>query len=110
MSQAATPEASPTKTALAVALIAGRVRSVRKYNGREGGVATVLVLPAPDEFTQPDVIEVLSPDELAEVGTIWRGKVRVGGYPKSYDTNREGANGELRKITVNTAVIQLHAV
>lgn len=109
MSQAATPEASQSKPSLAVALIAGRIRSDRRYNGREGGFATVLVLPAPDEFTQPDVIEVLSAEPLGEAGTIWRGKVRVGGYPKSYETTRESREGE-RKVTVNTAVIQLHAV
>jgi len=103
MSQVATGQPTPaSQSPLLTALCAGRIASKRRYRNRQGQTVylTVLKLAAVDEFTSPETIEVRSGQPLGEVGDTWRGKVRLGGYARSYNTD-DPQTGE--KITVQTA-------
>lgn len=87
-----------------VAYLRGRVRA-RRVSTRQGsrGFATVLALPAADQYSMPQAVEVWSTDALGEVGADVSVKVRIGGYPRSYDVKREDDDGSVRKVTVQTA-------
>lgn len=103
MNQVATPQPTGEKpTNLLTALVAGRVAARRRYRNRTGHTVhlTVLKLAAADEFSSPETIEVRSEQPLPEVGQVWRGKVRIGGYGRSYQ-QEEPQTGE--KVTIQTA-------
>lgn len=93
--------ADPKQTLL-TALVAGRISSKRRYRTRQGQTVylTILKLAAADEFSSPETIEVRSAQPLGEVGETWRGKVKLGGYARSYNTE-DPQTGE--KVTVQTA-------
>lgn len=94
-----TAPGSTTTTPAPVASIAGRIDYARSYRDREGRrvFLTLLKLPAPDQFTSPQTIEVRSTAKLGEVGDSWRGSVRIGGYGKSYSTT-DPETGEKRPV------------
>lgn len=103
MSQVAAGQSTPAQAqVLLTALCAGRIASKRRYRSRQGQTVhlTVLKLAAADEFTSPETIEVRSSQPLGEVGDTWRGKVRIGGYGRSYNTE-DAQTGD--KVTVQTA-------
>lgn len=102
MNQVATP-ASPATAALPVltALLSGRVHATRKITTRTGPFhITVVKLPAPDEFSSPETVELRSKDKLGTQGDMVRCKVRIGGYGRSYQTT-DPQDGD--KVTVQTA-------
>lgn len=85
----------------------GRLVAVRRPASQGGLWVHLLVLPAPDQYSSPATIEILSKSRLGErdedVGVL----CRVGGYKRSYrGTDRE--TGEQRM--VQTADVKLFAV
>lgn len=93
---------------LGEALLSGRIVSARAIKTQDGRVFLTLVkLPAPDEFTSPQTIEVRSTERLGEVGSDWRGKVRIGGYARQYNTT-DKETGEVT--SVRTAEVRLQLV
>lgn len=109
--QAGTPSTAPAPSGLGVALVRGKITSMRRSVSREGGVLTVLTMPAADEFSYPAVIEVQSAEALGEVGLMWSGKVRIDGMPKRFRVDREDpATGEIRAVQVNAAQNFLHVI
>lgn len=93
---------------MAESLLAGRIVAVRAIKTQEGRLFLTLVrLPAPDEYTSPQTVEVRSVERLGDAGADWRGRVRIGGYARQYDvTDKE--TGE--RTTVRTAEVRLEAV
>ena len=69
------------------ALISGKViaksRAINTGNGRK--FLTVVALPAADEFSTPQVIELRSNEPMGAQGEPVRCKVSIGGYRRSYD-------------------------
>ncbi|GHD66100.1 hypothetical protein [Jeongeupia chitinilytica] len=59
------------------ALLAGRVNAVRKADEY---VYTEITLPAPDEYTSPQSVEVRSRKRLGQVGETIETRVLCGGY------------------------------
>lgn len=87
-----------------VAFLRGRVKSRRAASrGGVKGYSTVLALPAPDSYSMPQAVEVWSEAALGEVGADVSVKVAIGGYPRSYETKREDADGNVKRVTVSTA-------
>lgn len=85
------------------AIIKGRIEARRRFNNE---FYTRLVLPAPDEYTPPAVVEVISKDKLGEIGDDWTGCVRIGGRRNSFPvTDRD--TGE--RVVVQSANIYLRA-
>jgi hypothetical protein len=108
MSSAANPvpigAAAGQSAANGLCFIEGRVVSVRSFPTQAGRLfATVVTMPAVDEYTSPARVEILSESKLASVGDTLRHKCRVGGRPRSYTSK---ASGEI----VQTAEINLRAV
>lgn len=95
----------PASPVLATCLLAGRIASRRRIQTQAGPVyLTVVKLPAVDEYTAPQTVELRSAEPLGEVGSTWRGKVQIGGYPRSYQVDDELTG---RKVTVQTATVTL---
>lgn len=93
--------------AVGVAPVVGRiVTKARRYTTRDGDVqyATVLALPAVDEFSGAQRIEVRSAERLGEVGDLWRGRVRLGGVSRSF-TYRDKETGESKSGLDTTVVL-----
>ena len=81
--------------------IAGRLSSVEAWPRKNPTRYTVLVrLPAPDEFTTPATVEVVSDINPGNEGDLVTLVCRVGGRYRSY-TATDKATGEQR--TVRTA-------
>lgn len=106
MSAAAEQVTTMTQTAKlkpGQAVIKGRIDARRRFNNE---FYTRLVLPAPDEYTPPAVVEVISKDKLGDIGDDWTGCVRIGGRRNSFPaTDRD--TGE--RVVVQTANIYLRA-
>lgn len=71
------------------ALIVGRVKEVRRT---DNGVFTSIVLPAPDEYTQPQLVEVSSTALIGRPQEDVQIKVTLGGYGKKF-TRKDGSPG-----------------
>lgn len=71
------------------ALIVGRVKEVRRT---DNGVFTLVTLPAPDEYTQPQLVEVTSTVLLGRPGEDVQIKVTLGGYGKKFQ-RKDGTPG-----------------
>lgn len=71
------------------ALIVGRVREVRRT---DNGVFTVITLPAPDEYTQPQTVEVASAGLIGRPNEDVTVKVTLGGYGKKFQ-RKDGTPG-----------------
>ncbi len=83
------PVQTPSTTTLALpqlqARLAGRIVVRRRISTKNGPmVVTIVKLPAPDEFTSPQTVELRSSRSLGEPGDDWRGVVAIGGYGRSY--------------------------
>jgi hypothetical protein len=101
----AVPIEAKSTPALGVCLLTGRIASRRRVNTQNGALfLTVIKLPAADEFSNPQTVELRSESPLGEVGDTWRGKVQVGGYGRSYAVDDEVTG---RKVTVQTANVTL---
>lgn len=93
---------------LGEALVAGRIVGVRSISTQNGKLWLTLVkLPAPDEFTSPQTIELRSKDRPGSMGEDLRCKVRIGGFGRSYDKTDKDT-GE--QVTVRTAEVRLDIV
>lgn len=105
--QAAAP-AQAIGSSIGVALLTGRLGTARRITGQNGGyVLTLVTMAAPDEFSSPSTVEVRSKAKLGERDEIWRGKVRISGYRRSYKTT-DPETGEQR--AVQTADIRLEVI
>ncbi len=85
------------------ALLAGRVNSVRKADDT---VYTEVTLPAPDQYSQPAVVEVRSRKRLAQAGETIEVLVTCGGYRgKSFVyTDKDTGERFSRRPVVNSYV------
>jgi hypothetical protein len=101
MDQANTGKTSaPATQALAplVAHVKGRIanrRSITTKTGRQS--ITVVRLPAPDEYTSPQTVELRSVRSLGEVGDDLTCQVRIGGFGRSYKAT-DPETGEQRVV------------
>lgn len=111
MSQAQTGQASApavSSPALGLALLKGRISKVRRIKTNQGPLfLTIVRLPAPDEYTSPQTVELRSVNRLGGEGEDWQGRVRIGGFGRSYSVT-DAETGE--KVTVATADVNLTVV
>lgn len=77
------------------AFLTGKVEVSRRYNGQ---TFTRLVLPAEDEYSRPQTVEVVSQGPIGARGDVFKGWCRVGGYPRRYTTG----DGETVQTAQNT--------
>lgn len=81
--------------------IHGRIANRRKVQTKTGAqLVHVVKLPAPDQFTSPQTIEVRGVKALGQVGDDVTFKARVGGYGRSYKVT-DAETGEQQ--TIQTA-------
>ena len=71
------------------ATVAGRVREVRRT---DNATFTVVTLPAPDEYTQPQTVEISSRGMIGRPQEDVTVKVAIGGYGKKF-TRKDGTDG-----------------
>lgn len=101
MSTAQSGTAAATQALLLSATVKGRVFAARRIQTKAGPqVITILKLAAPDEYSSPQTIELRSSGRLADTGQDWQGRVRIGGYGRTYQVT-DPDTGEKR--TVQTA-------
>lgn len=86
MSANLSPSTAAAPQQLFICLARGRVSSMRRVKFQDGPRwLSLLVAPAVDEFSSPEVMEVISRERLvAEVGDSWQGRLRLGGRRRSY--------------------------
>lgn len=70
-------------------VIAGRCLEVRRT---DSGVFTTIRLPAPDEYTMPQTVEIMSQSLLARPNEDVQVKCVIGGYGKKF-TRKDGTPG-----------------
>lgn len=112
MAQPVTVEA-PQSIGLGIVFLRGQIKSRRRTKrGGVDGVASVLVLPAPDAYSHPATVEVFSPgpDPLGQVGAEVSVKCRVGGFGRTYDKKEEDGEGYVQRVTVQTADVTLTVI
>lgn len=71
------------------AVVVGRVREVRRT---DNATFTVVTLPAPDEYTQPQTVEISSRGMIGRPQEDVTIKVVIGGYGKKF-TRKDGTDG-----------------
>lgn len=99
MADAAAVQAAPVAQVGHV-VIFGRVQgSTRRRTSDGTSYRTRVQLPAPDQFSSPQLVEVRSSENIGQPETDVRIVVKVGGYPRSYQTQDELGD----KVTVRTA-------
>jgi hypothetical protein len=80
----ATPTTAAKQSTL-VALIRGRISARRRITTKDGALfITIVRLPAPDEYTSPQTVELRSRQAVGAPGEDWEGHVRIGGFARSY--------------------------
>lgn len=84
--------------------ISGKIDSVRRFDGR---AFSRLVMPAPDAYSSPSVIEIESASRFGDPGDEWKGMVMLSGYRNEYKS-LDKETGELR--TVKSARMTLKLV
>ena len=104
MSETTAPAAkSAPKLQAGQAYIAGKIDSRRQFQAQgKNQIETRVMLPAPDEYSSPATVAILSNYPLGAIGDEVQCLVQLGGYRDSYKT-REGD-------TVQTARNVLRAV
>lgn len=81
------------------AYISGRIAYRRRLKTMDGAYwMTVLKTPAPDSFSHPGTIEVMSNNFIGAPGEDWSGIVQVFGYPRSYEGKPDPQTGEIGRI------------
>lgn len=89
------------------AVIRGKLIGAKRPSGNGQFWENLMVMPAPDPYSSPATISVLSTQRLGDRDEDITVRVRIGGYRRSYKaTDRE--TGEVR--TVQTADNKLFAV
>jgi hypothetical protein len=78
-----------------VTVIQGRVERSRR-NGKV--MFTTLILPAPDQYSKPDRIEVRSDNAIGSVGEDVQVRCRLGGYAKRPFDYTDRETGEQRRV------------
>lgn len=73
------------------ALLAGRVNAVRKVDDQ---IYTEVTLPAPDEYTNPQSVEVRSKRRIGQIGETIEVRVLCGGYRGKSFTFTDKQTGE----------------
>lgn len=101
---------APGSLGLSQALIRGRiVGKPRKFKGQDGvqRFATIVRLPAPDEFTSPATVEVQSSEHLGEAGDSYAGKVQISGSsrPFSYTDKQSGEIKQGTDVTIRLTAL-----
>lgn len=109
MSQVAPlPSAQAPAAPNGVASLSGRINSFRRVAGQNGSVwLTILKMPAADEFSSPQTVELTSAEKLGDRGEPWKGRVQIGGFGRVYDST-DKHTGEVSK--VQTANIRLTVI
>jgi hypothetical protein len=103
--QAGQSNAPAVSNNLALAVLKGRITKQRRIKTQSGTLFFTLVkLPSPDEYTSPQTVELRSSARLGQDGDDWQGRVRIGGYGRSYSVV-DPETGE--KVPVATADITL---
>lgn len=101
MSQANVKTIGETKTfpvSVNQAYLAGRLGSRRKYKTKDGvRWFQLLLTPAPDPYSMPQVVELKSVQALGEEGSDWSGPCRIGGYPNNFETKPD-ADGVVTQV------------
>jgi len=95
MSASASPQTAVVPN---VATLRGRiVAKARQFSTRDGvrQYATLLRLPALDEFSSAATVEVRSSERLGEPGDTWTGRVTIGGSARSF-SYKDKSSGEPR--------------
>lgn len=88
-------------------IIRGKLIGAKRPQGNGAFWENLLVMPAPDPYSSPATISILSGQRLGERDEDVTVRVRIGGYRRSYKaTDRE--TGEIR--TVQTADNKLFAI
>lgn len=91
-----------------LSVLQGRIVGARRLSTQNGTLwLTLLKLPAPDEYTAPATVEVRSGSKLGELRTDWQGRVRIGGYGRSFE-QKDRETGEVS--TVQTAEVRLTVI
>lgn len=94
MSATAEKVSSLTQQKVGHVLIAGKIESSRRFEGRH---FTRIVMPAPDAYSSPSFVEVESVARLGDIGDEWKGIAVLSGYRNEYkSTDKE--TGELRTV------------
>jgi hypothetical protein len=87
----------------------GKISAYRRIKTQQGQMhLTLLTLPAPDEYSSAQTVELRSRlSKLGEIGDEVTVIARVGGFRRSYDQT-DSETGEIRK--VQTANLTLDVV
>jgi hypothetical protein len=94
-----TPAKALPKLIQGQAFISGRIAFRRRMKTTDGSYwMTVLKTPAPDSFSHPGTIEVMSDQSIGNTGDDWSGIVTLTGYPRSYDGKPDPQTGEIQRI------------
>lgn len=88
-------------------IVRGKIIGAKRPQGNGAFWENLVVMPAPDPYSSPATISILSGQRLGDRDEDVTVRVRIGGYRRSYKaTDRE--TGEVR--TVQTADNKLFAV
>lgn len=83
---------------VAQAYLMGRIKARRKVPTKDGAlIFTTLNLPAVDEYSNPETVEVQSREQIGAPGDDWSGYVRLGGFANNYDSKPD-KDGEIKKV------------
>lgn len=67
--------------------VSGRLGDRRKFKTKDGvRWFQLLLTPAPDPYSMPQVVELKSIQALGNEGDDWSGVVRLCGYPNTFST------------------------
>lgn len=79
------------KTTFGVVYLSGRVQSVRRTSSQQADrvTETLMVLPAPDVYSNPGTVSVLSASPFGQSGNDVNIKCRVTGFPRRWDSKDE---------------------
>lgn len=92
-------QAAESRTAPRVGetIIKGRLVQSRRPTASGGYWETLIILPAPDAYSSPSTVAVLSKNRLGEKDEEVSVHVRVGGYKRSYKTT-DPETGEIKNV------------
>lgn len=90
------PATAGRKLGLGEVFIKGRIEAMRRY---EGNFYTRLAMPAPDEFSKPQMVQVRGKGKLGQQGEIIQVLCRVGGYMRKPYQVTDDDSGETTTIT-----------
>lgn len=101
------PQGRATGLKAGETIIRGKLVGSKRPGGNGQFWENLIVMPAPDPYSSPSTVSVLSGARLGERDDDVTVRVRIGGYKRSYKaTDRE--TGEVR--TVQTADNKLFAI